>query len=120
MSEKVDTLFKTLKSQYDYIIVDNSPVSIVTDTLLTAQYADCFIYVVRANFLDKRMLNIPNKLYKDQKLPNMCLLLNATSSEKGYGYGYGVEKKIWHKELLKKVKEKVEVINLDKIRKKVV
>jgi capsular exopolysaccharide synthesis family protein len=124
LSEKVDTLFKTLKSQYDYIIVDNSPVSIVTDTLLTAQYADCFIYVVRANFLDKRMLNIPNKLYKEQKLPNMCLLLNATSSEKGYGYGYGYgygeEKKIWHKELLKKVKEKVELINLEKISKKVV
>ena len=124
LSEKVDTLFKTLKSQYDYIIVDNSPVSIVTDTLLTAQYADCFIYVVRANFLDKRMLNIPNKLYKEQKLPNMCLLLNATSSEKGYGYGYGYgygeEKKIWHKELLKKAKEKVELISLEKISKKVV
>jgi hypothetical protein len=54
----------------------------------------------------------------------MCLLLNATSSEKGYGYGYGYgygeEKKIWHKELLKKVKEKVELINLEKISKKVV
>jgi Mrp family chromosome partitioning ATPase len=24
--------FETLKSQYDYIIVDNSPVSMVTDT----------------------------------------------------------------------------------------
>jgi tyrosine-protein kinase Etk/Wzc len=89
MSKKVDTVFETLKAQYDYIIVDTSPVSLVTDTLLIAKHADTFIYVARANFLEKRMLNIANTLYKEKKLPNMCLLLNDTDSTKGYGYGYG-------------------------------
>lgn len=106
MSEKVDLLFKTLKSQFDYIIVDNSPVSIVADTALIAKNADCFIYVARANFLDKRMLAIPDKLYKEQKLPNMCLLLNDTDSKNGYGYGYGygkgTERKFWYNSLYKK------------------
>jgi capsular exopolysaccharide synthesis family protein len=105
MSKKVDTLFAALKSQYDYIIVDTAPVSLVTDTLLIAKHADCFIYVARANFLEKRMLNIANTLYKEQKLPNMCLLLNDTDSTKGYGYGYGygakVVKEPWYKTLLK-------------------
>jgi tyrosine-protein kinase Etk/Wzc len=108
MSAKVDFLFKTLKSQYDYIIVDNSPVSMVTDTLLIAKNADCFIYVVRANLSDKRMLAIPDKLCTEQKLPNMCLLLNGTDSRKGYGYGYGygkaIERKVWYKNLFKKTK----------------
>ena len=105
MNKKVDTLFETLKNKYDYIIVDTAPVSLVTDTLLIAKHADCFIYVARANFLEKRMLNIPNTLYKEQKLPNMCLLLNDTDSTKGYGYGYGygvaIEKKPWFKNILK-------------------
>ena len=105
MNKKVDTLFETLKSQYDYIIVDTAPVSLVTDTLLIAKHADCFIYVARANFLEKRMLTIPNTLYKEQKLPNMCLLLNDTDSTKGYGYGYGygvkIEKEPWYKKILK-------------------
>ena len=105
MNKKVDTLFETLKNKYDYIIVDTAPVSLVTDTLLIAKHADCFIYVARANFLEKRMLNIPNTLYKEQKLPNMCLLLNDTDSTKGYGYGYGygvdVEKKPWYKNIFK-------------------
>jgi tyrosine-protein kinase Etk/Wzc len=105
MSKKVDLLFAALKSQYDYIIVDTAPVSLVTDTLLIAKHADCFIYVARANFLEKRMLNIPNTLYKEQKLPNMCLLLNDTDSTKGYGYGYGygvkAKKEPWYKTLLK-------------------
>lgn len=101
MSKKVDSFFETIKKQYDYIIVDTAPVSLVTDTLLIAKHADTFIYVARANFLEKRMLDIPNGLYKDQKLPNMCILLNDTDSTKGYGYGYGygvkVEKTPWYK-----------------------
>jgi len=103
--DKVNDLFKTLKEQFDYIIVDTAPVSLVTDTLLIAKHADCFIYVARARFLEKRLLSIPNSLYKENKLPNMCLLLNDTDSQKGYGYGsygygygYGVpvEKKKWY------------------------
>lgn len=105
MSKKVDLLFNELKAQYDYIIVDTAPVSLVTDTLLIAKHADCFIYVARANFLEKRMLNIPNTLYKEQKLPNLCLLLNDTDSTKGYGYGYGygakVQKEPWYKTVFK-------------------
>ncbi|OOV29949.1 tyrosine protein kinase [Flavobacterium sp. LM5] len=105
MSKKVDVLFKELKSHYDYIIVDTAPVSLVTDTLLIAKYADTFVYVARANFLEKRMLAIPNALYKERKLPNMCLLLNDTDSTKGYGYGYGygvqVNKKPWYQTIFK-------------------
>jgi len=104
MSKKIDVLFSALKSQYDYIIVDTAPVSVVTDTLLIAKHADTFIYVARANFLEKRMLNIINTLYKEQKLPNMCLLLNDTDSTKGYGYGYGygkeVDSKSWYSKLI--------------------
>ena len=86
MGKKVEELFELLKSEYDYIIVDTAPIGLVADTLLIAKYADCFIYVFRANFLGKRMLNIPNSLYKEKKLPNLCLLLNDTDSTKGYGY----------------------------------
>lgn len=105
MNKKIDTLFADLKSRYDYIIVDTAPVSLVTDTLLIAKHADCFIYVARANFLEKRMLDIANNLYKDGKLPNMCVLLNDTDSTKGYGYGYGYgheeQKKPWYKKKAK-------------------
>jgi Mrp family chromosome partitioning ATPase len=60
-----DKVFQTLKAQYDYIIV-TAPVSLVTDTLLIAKHADTFIYVARANFLEKRMLNIPTVYTKNK------------------------------------------------------
>jgi tyrosine-protein kinase Etk/Wzc len=89
MSKKVDSLFETLKKEYDYIIVDTAPVSLVADTLLIAHHADTVIYVARANFSEKEMLNLANSLHKNNKLPNMCILLNDTVMTKRYGYGYG-------------------------------
>ncbi len=106
MSKKIKEVFDTLKTQYDYIIVDTAPVSLVTDTLLISKYADATIYVVRANKIDKEMLRIPNELYKDKKLNKLSLVLNDSDVTKGYGYGYGygygakVEKKPFWKELL--------------------
>ena len=78
------------RANYDYVIVDTAPVNIVTDTLLLGHFADLFIYVIRANYLDKRMLKIPQMMYENKRLPNMAILINDTNYEKkGYGYGYG-------------------------------
>ena len=112
MNSKVDELFVQFKKEYDFIIVDTAPVSLVSDTLIIAKYADTFVYVVRANHMDKRMLYIPDILHRENKLPNMAFILNDTEVTKGYGYGgygyggygYGVihEKKPWYKEIFKK------------------
>jgi capsular exopolysaccharide synthesis family protein len=112
MNKKVDELFAQFKKDYDFIIVDTAPVSLVSDTLIVAKHADTFVYVVRANHLDKRMLSIPEIMHRENKLPNMAFLLNDTEPTKGYGnygygygnYGYGVtqEKKPWYKTIFKR------------------
>jgi hypothetical protein len=86
MGKKVDIVFQTLKPS-TIILLDTSPVGLVTDTLLIAKYADSIIYVARANFLEKQMLYIPNN-YKSKNYQT-CVLLNDTDSKNGYGYGYG-------------------------------
>lgn len=104
LNKKVTKLFKTLSEQYDYVVVDTAPVGLVTDTLLISKFADSVLYVSRANYLDKRMLNIAEKIYKEKKLPNMSIILNDTDTKKGYGYTYGygyVDKKNkpWYKKV---------------------
>lgn len=90
MTKRVQHLFESIKEQYDYIIVDTAPVNLVTDTLLVAKYADMFMYVARANYLDKRLLTVPQSLYNDKRLPNMAMVLNDTDPKRSYGYGgYG-------------------------------
>ncbi len=104
MNNRFEELFNTIGDQYDYIIVDTAPISLVTDTLLIGKHADMFVYVTRANYLDKRMLEIPKSLYNEKRLPNMAVLLNGVNINGfgyGYGYGYGYgqaqEKKAWWK-----------------------
>ncbi len=89
LSDRVKELFEILGREYEYIIVDTAPVGIVTDTLLISHYADVTIYVVRANQLPRKMLNIASDLFKEKRLNNMAVLLNGTYGSKGYGYGYG-------------------------------
>ncbi len=105
MSKRVQEIFEYAKNNYEYIIVDTAPVGMVTDTIQISNFADLTLYVIKANYLDKRMLHIPEKLYKEQKLTNMAILINGSDHSKGaygygYGYGYGsLKKKPWYKKI---------------------
>ncbi len=89
MQDRVKVMFEYLENNYDFVIVDTAPVSLVTDTLLIGSLSDLSIYVVRENYSDKRMLQIPENFYAENRLPNMAVLLNAAQNKGGYNYGYG-------------------------------
>jgi len=103
MNSRVKDLFEELKEIYDYIIVDTAASSIITDTTILRNHADAFVYVIRANHLDKRQLSYVKSVYKEKIFPNLALLVNGVEHKKGYGYGYGTEfdksnnKKSWWK-----------------------
>lgn len=99
---RIDELFDYASKNYDFIIIDTAPVSMVTDTILLSQNrSDLFIYIVRASYLDKRMLKIPKKLLKTNQLSNMAILINSSIPNSSYGYNqiYGLTKKPWWKRL---------------------
>ncbi|NER13966.1 polysaccharide biosynthesis tyrosine autokinase [Leptobacterium flavescens] len=108
MSERMRSLFDEVSMQYDYVIVDTAPAMLVTDTLLFSQYAGHTIYVTRAEYTEKRILNFARELYEDKKLNGMMLVVNdVKQSNFGYGakYGYGYydnNKKKGKKSALKK------------------
>ncbi|WP_411893507.1 GumC family protein [Winogradskyella sp. A2] len=81
-------LIEEAKEDYDYIIVDTAPTILVTDTLLISQLADATIYIARANYTEKNLLNYSKELHESGRLKNMAYVLNSVGASKSYGYGY--------------------------------
>lgn len=90
MGDRVKELFDTVSEQYDYVIVDTAPSMLVTDTLLISQYAGHTIYLTRAGYTEKQILNFAKELHIDEKLNGMMLVVNdVNQSNFGYGAKYG-------------------------------
>jgi capsular exopolysaccharide synthesis family protein len=90
---RFEVLLEEARTRYDYIIVDTAPTISVTDTLLISKFADATIYITRANYTEKILLEHANSLAKNKKLKNMGYVINRVGINKrsryGYNYGYG-------------------------------
>lgn len=83
------TLLESLKSEYDYIIVDCPPADMMADATIVGRYADRTIFIVRAGLFERSMVSQLEDDYNSGKFKNMVLILNATYGVGGhYGYGY--------------------------------
>ena len=102
---RLEKLINEAKKEYDYIIIDTAPTLLVTDTLVISQLVDTTLYVVRADFTPKMILEFSVNLSDKGKLKNMAYVINNVGANyKGYasygynykynyayGYGYGYE-----------------------------
>jgi capsular exopolysaccharide synthesis family protein len=98
MSPKTALLFKELKKQYDYVIIDTPPAGLVTDAEIVAPLADTTFYVVRQKHTYKQQLLTIEKFVRKAVLPRLNIILNDVAPPRktygrpydyGYGYGYG-------------------------------
>lgn len=89
-NERFSKFINAVKPHFDYIVVDSAPTMLVSDTLIIASQADLTVYVVRANYTEKRFLEFSEDLFIEEKLPNMAYVLNDVDSKmnKLYNYGY--------------------------------
>ncbi|MBD8084603.1 polysaccharide biosynthesis tyrosine autokinase [Chryseobacterium sp. GCR10] len=96
-------LVQSLKSHYDYIVLDTAPLMLVTDSFLIADVADMTLYVTRSRYTEKKLISFANTQVEQNKIKNTAFLLNdvdTTNSSYGYGYKYGygygaTQKKTW-------------------------
>lgn len=88
----LEDAINTLRSEYDYVVLDTAPIGMVTDTLILARVADASIYVCRADYTHKTDYQLINELQEHKRLPNLCTVVNGIDMKKkkyGYYYGYG-------------------------------
>jgi tyrosine-protein kinase Etk/Wzc len=89
LTDATKELFQTLRSRFDYIVVDAPPVGLVTDAQLLASFADATLYLVRQGYTFKQQLQISKELFIFHKMPKMNIIVNDVKAGKGYGYSYG-------------------------------
>ncbi|MCT4588213.1 MAG: polysaccharide biosynthesis tyrosine autokinase [Carboxylicivirga sp.] len=82
-------LFEYLRSQYDFIVIDSSPVGVVSDALLLAEHADVNVFVVRENYSRKPIVSSVMDELNNKGIERIGLVLNASRMEgKKYRYEY--------------------------------
>lgn len=101
-SDKNRDLIKQLRKQYDYIILDTPPVSLIADAQCLAKESDINIFVVRSGQTDKGVLKISLAEMIERSNVKVNFVINGIEnamqkygygsrygSRYGYGYGYG-------------------------------
>ena len=87
-NEKMLSLIKLLKKEYDYIIIDTPPAFIVSDVVTIMKHVDLNIYVTRQNYTNKDLLNNINQFYSSKEMNNLSILLNDVNFSNNYAYNY--------------------------------
>lgn len=108
---KIDNMFNELKGLYDYIIVDTAPAMLVADTFLINRFADLTLYVARAGYTEKDLLNFALEAKESGKLSNLSFVLNDVKMSNfgyygnKYGYTYAAEDNDKRKGLMSRFKK---------------
>jgi capsular exopolysaccharide synthesis family protein len=87
-SPRLAELLQQLRSRYDHIVIDASPMGVVSEFKVLVHHLDITLYVVRQGFTRRAMLRPVNELYATDKLKRVDLLFNGVKAGDGYGYVY--------------------------------
>ena len=89
--QRFEQTIRSLKADYDYIIIDCPPVEIVADTQIIERCCDRTVFVVRAGLLERAMLPELESIYQEGRFKNLSMILNGSNSTGSgrYGYKYG-------------------------------
>ncbi|MCC6251821.1 MAG: polysaccharide biosynthesis tyrosine autokinase [Bacteroidia bacterium] len=76
LSKNMQKIFDFGKQNYDYIIVDTPPVSLISDAFVLMKEADVNIFVMNTKYPYRHGLNHAKDIAETQNPKNFCLVLN--------------------------------------------
>jgi capsular exopolysaccharide synthesis family protein len=87
--QQLAALFLYVKERYDIIIIDTSPIGIISDGILLNDYIDNTLFVVRSGFTKKTMVEKAVEIFEQKKLVNPSIIFNGVKKQNdSYDYGY--------------------------------
>ena len=84
-NERFKRFMDEAKSLFDYVIIDNAPVPVVTDGFISSRYCDANLFVVRRGYSHQKQVKYIDELHSGKTMPNVNIILNSVERN-GYGY----------------------------------
>jgi capsular exopolysaccharide synthesis family protein len=104
--DKTENLITRLKNDYDYIVMDTTPLAQVTDAYLLINHAEVKVMVARYNYTIKDVFSLIMKDLKQKNIDHVCIVLNDNRFNRDqYGYGYGYNNKAEKKRREKSIRK---------------
>ena len=87
-SKHFESFLSSMKSHFDFIIIDSAPIVAAIDSEMLAKYVDGIILVVSADTTENKVMSDAVKLIKNIKVPILGTVLNNFKNKNGYKYYY--------------------------------
>lgn len=86
-SQRIDSLIKSLKNDFDYVIIDTPPVGQVADAFALNNLIDFTMYMVRCDYTPKSALAVIESIRANKTLKSPFIVLNdIKKSDNSYAY----------------------------------
>jgi capsular exopolysaccharide synthesis family protein len=69
-------LIDQVRTMYDYIIIDNAPVGLVTDGFIVGSHTDLNVFILRYGISHKHQLGILNQYADNKMISNPAIVVN--------------------------------------------
>ena len=94
-SKCLEQLIAKVRGQYDFVLIDCPPASILADVDIIKSYADMTLFIIRAGFFARNRLpklesDVANGRYK-----HLSVILNASNLDFRYGYHFSNCNSYW-------------------------
>lgn len=83
-SPRVGKLLNALKKQFEFVLVDTIPSSVISDAQLLAPFADTTLFVVSHDITPNNCVQIINYINKENRFPKPLIVLNDVPEETPY------------------------------------
>ena len=93
LRSELHDLYKLSEEQFDYVILDTPPISLITDGITLMKDVDMRLFVLNSNSTSRGGVDFIEKLLEDNQLDGSALIMNREKRAmltKYYGsYNYG-------------------------------
>lgn len=92
-NDRIKSLIEYLDDNFDFVVIDTSPIALVTDGYLLTGLCDATLYIVRHKYTPKVFVKRLTETIHINPIKNPALIFNGVKPKgflnKNYGYGYG-------------------------------